>query len=97
MCGIAGIVAFNKTGEHFLAKINPATDCLIKRGPDDSGIYLDNGIALGHRRLSIIDTSHAAVQPMGDPSGRYQIIFNGEFFNRRLLVSARMPKYSTFK
>ena len=97
MCGIAGIVAFNKTGEHFLAKINPATDCLIKRGPDDSGIYLDNGIALGHRRLSIIDTSHAAVQPMGDPSGRYQIIFNGEFFNYKSHRSALEKEGVVFK
>ena len=91
MCGIAGIVAFKHGGEDYLRKISIAIHCLLHRGPDDSGIYIDEKIALGHRRLSIIDISHAAAQPMSDPTGRFQIIFNGEFFNfnehRKVLVS----------
>src|SRR5437868_1461530 len=81
MCGIAGIVALSEKGRSYLPKINAATQCLNKRGPDNSGTYLHNNVALGHTRLSIIDTSDAASQPMTDASGRYTIIFNGEFFN----------------
>lgn len=84
MCGIAGIVAFSNEARAYLNKIDAATDCLAKRGPDDKGIYINDEIALGHRRLSIIDTSHAASQPMTDASGRYQIVFNGEFFNYQI-------------
>ena len=81
MCGITGIVAFKQEGERYLQTIQTATDCLSKRGPDDNGIYIHKKVALGHRRLSIIDTSHAAAQPMSDPTGRFHLIFNGEFFN----------------
>lgn len=83
MCGIAGIIAFNNNGRLRLGKIDQATECLSKRGPDSKGIYKDDDVALGHRRLSIIDTSEAGNQPMTDASGRYQIVFNGEFFNYR--------------
>ncbi len=80
MCGIAGIISFREDAQE-LHRIDEATDCLAKRGPDDRGVFTDKNVALGHRRLSIIDTSHGAVQPMSDATGRYQIIFNGEFFN----------------
>lgn len=81
MCGIAGIISFNSSSSGELQKIHAATDCLSRRGPDDRGVYIDGQVALGHRRLSIIDVSHGAAQPMSDASGRYHIIFNGEFFN----------------
>ena len=81
MCGIAGIVALNEKGLASLSKIHDAIQCLNKRGPDAHGTFFHNRIALGHTRLSIIDTSNAASQPMIDASGRYTIIFNGEFFN----------------
>lgn len=83
MCGIAGIVAFTSTGKSRLASIENGTECLSKRGPDHQGIYKDDDVALGHRRLSIIDTSEAGHQPMSDRTGRYTIIFNGEIFNFR--------------
>ncbi len=83
MCGIVGIVSKSEKGNIFLDKISVATDCLAKRGPDNSGIFKHNNLALGHRRLSIIDVSSAGAQPMSDPSGRFTIIFNGEFFNFR--------------
>lgn len=51
------------------------------RGPDDEGAYRNERVWLGHRRLSIIDPTPAGHQPMADPSGRYQIIFNGEIYN----------------
>jgi asparagine synthase (glutamine-hydrolysing) len=81
MCGIAGIIAFNEQAKQYLPLISKATTCLSKRGPDAEGIYTDQHIALGHRRLSVIDTSNAAAQPMTDATERYTIVFNGEIFN----------------
>lgn len=81
MCGIAGVISKSETGDSFLHKISSATDCLSQRGPDGSGIYKHNNVALGHRRLSIIDVSEAGAQPMSDAGGRFTIVFNGEFFN----------------
>lgn len=83
MCGIAAALSFSLKGKAALQKIASATACLAKRGPDGSGVFTDNNITLGHRRLSIVDISTAASQPMTDASGRYVIIFNGEFFNYR--------------
>ncbi|MFM7216646.1 MAG: asparagine synthase (glutamine-hydrolyzing), partial [Bacteroidota bacterium] len=81
MCGITGIVALTEQGTERLSRLEIALPTLSRRGPDDSGIFHDRRIALGHARLSIIDTSHAGHQPMSDPTGRYTIVFNGEFFN----------------
>ncbi|MFW6099094.1 MAG: asparagine synthase (glutamine-hydrolyzing), partial [Thermodesulfobacteriota bacterium] len=56
---------------------------LAHRGPDDSGLFLDpeNGVGLGHRRLSVIDLSEAGQQPMATEDGRIQIVYNGEIYN----------------
>ncbi|CAN5517698.1 asparagine synthase (glutamine-hydrolyzing) [soil metagenome] len=81
MCGIAGAVSF-KYPDHFcLQRFSVALECLALRGPDSHGIYKDGNLRLGHRRLSIIDTSSNGNQPMTDPGNRYTIVFNGEFFN----------------
>lgn len=58
-------------------------DALAHRGPDDSGVFSEPGIALGHRRLSIIDLSTAGHQPMRYADGRYTIVYNGELYNFR--------------
>lgn len=81
MCGIAGIVALTKQGEESLSRMEAALPTLFRRGPNAHGIFRDLRVALGHTRLSIIDTTEGGSQPMTDPTGRYTIIFNGEFFN----------------
>lgn len=81
MCGITGIFAFNLVGKFNKIHVTAATMALHKRGPDFQDIYLGDNVALGHRRLSIIDTSDAGNQPMWDDTGRYCIVFNGEIFN----------------
>ncbi len=85
MCGITGIFAFNLVGKFNKVNTAAATMCLELRGPDNQNIYNDDWVALGHRRLSIIDTSSDGNQPMWDESGRYCIAFNGEIFNYREL------------
>jgi asparagine synthase (glutamine-hydrolysing) len=81
MCGICGIVSKNPN-EITVERLKKITDLIHYRGPDGDGhwINLDNNVGLGHRRLSIIDLSHEADQPM-HYSGRYSIVFNGEIYN----------------
>lgn len=85
MCGITGILAFNEVGRFFSIKTHGANTALAHRGPDAAKLFNDYYCALGHRRLSVIDTSSDAHQPMTDPAGRYTIVFNGEIYNYREL------------
>ena len=80
MCGIAGVIAPLNL-EILNTTIAQLTDNMLHRGPDAGGCYVKNGVALGHRRLSIIDLSAKANQPFIDPTGRYVIVFNGEIYN----------------
>jgi asparagine synthase (glutamine-hydrolysing) len=80
MCGIAGI--FHRDGQPASAVIVKAmTDLIAHRGPDGEGSYCDGPVGLGHRRLSIIDLTDAARQPMATRDGRYVITYNGEIYN----------------
>jgi asparagine synthase (glutamine-hydrolysing) len=85
MCGITGIYAFNEIGRFHMIKLAAATERLSSRGPDFGQSTTVHRVGLGHRRLSIIDTSASGNQPMQDSSGRYTIIFNGEIYNFREL------------
>lgn len=78
MCGIAGYLNLQQPSDQAL--IERMTRILRHRGPDGEGYHLDGSLALGHRRLSIIDLA-GGKQPMSDDSGRYWITFNGEIYN----------------
>jgi asparagine synthase (glutamine-hydrolysing) len=84
LCGIAGTLVFGESGfvvtERYIASMR---DVMAHRGPDGAGSWVspDGRIGLGHRRLSIIDLSDAASQPMGNEDGSIQIVFNGEIYN----------------
>lgn len=82
MCGISGIYGYPLPldAPERLQKMN---NRIAHRGPDDEGIYTDRFVALGHRRLAILDLTPAGHQPMFDASGRLAIIFNGEIYNFR--------------
>lgn len=81
MCGITGALAFTASGLAYPQACQDAVSALKLRGPDGQGLFQENPIALGHARLSIIDVSNNGAQPFIDPSGRYVLVFNGEFFN----------------
>jgi asparagine synthase (glutamine-hydrolysing) len=96
MCGITGMFAFNLVGKFNKIHVTNATMALQKRGPDFQDIYTDEWVGLGHRRLSILDTSSHANQPMWDESRRYCIVFNGEIFNFLELKKYLESKGCTF-
>ena len=81
MCGITGFLS--RHFDDLALSLRQMTDTLQHRGPDDSGIWMDQacGIGLGHRRLAILDLSSSGHQPMHSVSGRYVIVFNGEVYN----------------
>src|SRR5690242_17473197 len=81
MCGICGFIYFDQ------APVEPdviekMSEVLKHRGPDEDGVYLGRGIALGHRRLSIIDLT-SGQQPLSNEDGTVWISFNGEIYNYR--------------
>ncbi len=80
MCGIAGI--FNLTGTPVSRQeIKAMTDTIEHRGPDGEGLFLDDNLALGHRRLAILDISPRGAQPMMSKDGKWVIVFNGCIYN----------------
>jgi len=81
MCGIAGTFQIDTGRPATGDRISAALQCIAHRGPDDEGIHVDGRAVLGHRRLSIIDTSSGGHQPFTDTGGRYTMVFNGEVFN----------------
>jgi len=81
VCGIYGICRFNGGLDLDLEFFNETGEHLSHRGPDAKGLFFDGFVALGHRRLSIIDLSEAANQPMSDDDGKLWIVFNGEIYN----------------
>ena len=81
MCGIAGCLALAIDADPDQAWVASATQRIAHRGPDDEGFYSDHDVALGYKRLAIIDLSQGGHQPMRSADGRYWMVFNGEIYN----------------
>src|SRR4249919_2944542 len=97
MCGISGIFTFNRDcGEAERAAVQAMNHRLVHRGPDDEGLYLSGPIALGHRRLSIIDVA-TGKQPMANEDQTVWVVFNGEIYNHRELQKELIGKGHRFR
>lgn len=97
MCGIVG--ALGRPGRDFRKQVRKMNDRLRHRGPDGGGLWYDEaaGVALGHRRLAILDLSPAGAQPMVSASGRHVITYNGELYNHVELRSALEARGYVFR
>lgn len=84
MCGVAGIVSRKVTHQH-IGQVKDLTTAIVHRGPDASGYWNDKRVALGHRRLSIVDLKSTADQPMVSACGHAVLVFNGEIYNHNEL------------
>ena len=84
MCGFSGFISIHRFSA-LCEEIPKSVLSLSHRGPNDSGLYFDreNGVGLGHRRLSVIDLSKLGRQPMGSDDGGVHIAYNGEVYNFR--------------
>ena len=94
MCGICGKVSKKEVNPNELRRM---ADILAHRGPDDEGFFFNNGIGLGHRRLSIIDLDSGR-QPISNEDQSIWIVFNGEIYNYKLLreeLEKKGHKFST--
>jgi asparagine synthase (glutamine-hydrolysing) len=98
MCGICGVALSSRSARGLdRRRLERMRDVLTHRGPDDCGLFLDDGIGLGHRRLSIIDVA-AGHQPMANDDGSLHIVYNGEVYNHPALraeLEARGIRYRT--
>ena len=100
MCGIAGLlVPGGAPEETLLRRAGAMARAIAHRGPDGEGVWADAsaGVALGHRRLAIIDLSDTGRQPMRSACGRYAITYNGEIYNHAELRSALLAEGATFR
>ena len=93
MCGITGYYSPNKGFSEF--ELHVMTNTLAHRGPDAEGYFINEFIGLGHRRLSIIDLSVTANQPMHSACNRYVMVYNGEVYNYQEIAAELKQKYKT--
>lgn len=100
MCGIAGFLdlSLKRSNIELSCIVSGMANALRQRGPDNLGVWVDAeaGIALGHRRLSIIDLTEAGHQPMHSACGRYVVVYNGEIYNFMALKSELQVKGHIF-
>ncbi len=88
MCGVVGMLTFHGSARHWRGAVADAMALMSSRGPDSAGVWADDACILGFRRLSIIDLSPAADQPLVTADGRYSLVFNGELYNFREIRSS---------
>lgn len=100
MCGIVGVLGYSAGRPDLERSVSVMAESLVHRGPDDGGVWHDPsaGIALAHRRLSVLDLTPSGAQPMHSESHRYVIAFNGEIYNhldlrRELEISGAAPSW----
>ncbi|MDC7292978.1 asparagine synthase (glutamine-hydrolyzing) [Butyrivibrio sp. DSM 10294] len=98
MCGIAGLIKYKGDAGENIHRMN---ERMLHRGPDDGGIFVsdDGNVALGHRRLSIVDLSKNGAQPFVSASGKTVMVYNGEIYNNKEIKDrlVREGKVSTFR
>ena len=99
MCGIAGALITKSSDVNFdlTPLVGRMIGAILHRGPDDSGVYSQGGVTLGHARLSVIDLSAAGHQPMMTDDGQVRIVFNGEIYNFKELRAQLAEKGYHFK
>jgi len=97
MCGITGIIGKKKLGQEILEKVFIATDTIKHRGPDNQETVIGDSWAFGHTRLSVIDTSSSANQPMTINDGNLTIVYNGEIYNHLAIRSQLQQKGVEFQ
>ncbi len=95
MCGVAGIVSANRYDRVSEKILVAMRDAQLHRGPDEAGLYLGEGVGLGHRRLSIIDLCHGQ-QPMVDEAAGLALVYNGELYNFQSLKAELEQQGATF-
>jgi asparagine synthase (glutamine-hydrolysing) len=91
MCGITGIYKSNPSNDDLVAM----TEAIKHRGPDAFGYYINDNVALGHRRLSILDLSVNGNQPMFSHCKRYVMVYNGEIYNYQEIASELQSQYQS--
>jgi asparagine synthase (glutamine-hydrolysing) len=98
MCGIAGVLG-GPSRAALLIDLARMTGAVVHRGPDSAGVWLDEsaGLALGHRRLAIVDLTDTGAQPMVSACGRYAITYNGELYNTEELRAELAAKGDVFR
>lgn len=95
MCGIVGV--YNLNGEPFgISALKGMAEAIAHRGPDGDGFYVEDNIALAHRRLSILDLSPKGAQPMSSKDGNWVVVFNGCIYNFLPLKQELMAKGHSF-
>lgn len=95
MCGLFGYI--DKKGTFSTESLKTMSELLKHRGPDAEGFFVQENTGLGHRRLSIIDLSSTANQPMHSHSGRYAMVFNGEIYNYQEIAGELQQQDSTIQ
>ena len=93
MCGINGLFDTNLDKTRSVNQMKSMNSLLKHRGPDSDGIYFDDGFCMGHTRLSILDVSNNADQPMISSDGRFMIAYNGEIYNFQELAALLLSEF----
>ena len=97
MCGISGFLNRDQNRPADGALLRRMTDVIAHRGPDGDGHFIEGPLALGHRRLSIIDLSQHGAQPMQNEDGKVTVTFNGEIYNYLSLRDELLAKGHVFR